>query len=530
MTYLLYDHFNRQLYRLANDQSIPEIENLSQEDLRSYSAVFESASDFTPENLGSGTLVGELELANGGIQSGNYNSGVAGWRINANGDVEFNEGVFRGSVTVAELHIPDENTTAESFHVDSYGNAWWGCTHTQYTSDPENAVAFIKKTGEAKFSDVKVGGATRQFIATDEGMFSFGDGSDGSVTLDGTNTFSWASKSGSIYTMTRDVYCINMDIDSGVTLNPAGYRIFGLGTLTIDGTIERDGNDGGAGTDGTYLVGGTGGTAGAALGDGYLKGSVEGQDGGDGGAPGDYGAGHGNGYAGENGIDGTDTLNSIGYDGSEGGDGGASGSGASSNSPGGVAGAFGDATESNVKLIANWHLQTLLDISTSGSTVKFDNSAGGSSAGGGAGGGTGSAAIGGEAAGGGGGGGASASSGGIIAIYFKDIVISATGTISAVGGTGGDGGDGADAHQGSPTNNQKKGGGGGGGGGAGGNGGQIIIVYNSISNSGTVSVTFGSGGTAGAGGTGLDGGGDGSAGQNGEDGSAGNIRYFKISY
>lgn len=71
-----------------------------------------------------------------------------------------------------------------------------------------------------------------------------GTGIDGSMVLDGTATVSWATLSSNVYTMTRDCYMQTLVIDSGVTLTPAGYRIFCQNTLVNDGSIEIDPIDG----------------------------------------------------------------------------------------------------------------------------------------------------------------------------------------------------------------------------------------------------------------------------------------------
>ena len=90
----------------------------------------------------------------------------------------------------------------------------------------------------------------------------FGNGSDGAVTLDGSTTYAgFSSLAGSVYTLTRDVYATSFTINSGVTLKPVGYRIFVQGTLTNNGTIAANGNNGSAA-----------GTAGGATGNGTLGG------------------------------------------------------------------------------------------------------------------------------------------------------------------------------------------------------------------------------------------------------------------
>lgn len=58
------------------------------------------------------------------IQSSNFVSGSTGWQIKGNGDVEFNNGTFRGALTAATIDIGGSDAT--SFHVDINGNIWAG--------------------------------------------------------------------------------------------------------------------------------------------------------------------------------------------------------------------------------------------------------------------------------------------------------------------------------------------------------------------------------------------------------------------
>lgn len=459
------------------------------------------------------------------LESTNFVTGSSGWRLDADGNLEANNGNFRGditgasgtfsgTVTVSSLNIPNA-TTADSMHVDSAGNTWWGANVANGIS---TALASITKAGVITAKNILIGGASIQYQVVNGGMQSFGDGSDGAAVFNGTDAVTGASRSGTAYTLTRDVYYTDATLSTGVTINPAGYRIFGTGTLTLNGTakIFRDGNAGTIGTAGSNNAnGGAGGAGGAALADGYLKGAVAGKTGGAGGN-----SQISSQTAGTAGTAGANTSNSIGSNGAAAGAGGTGGSSAPTGpSTPGAAGAAGTATASNVLLIANWHLATLLDIGPTGATVKFDNSAGsGSGGGGGAGGNNGS-----NGAGSGGGGGGSGSSGGIIAIYFRAIVIGASASITANGGAGATGGAGGAGDVGSGC-------GGGGGGGAGGNGGQIILVYNTISNSGTLTASAGAAGSGGAHGGdigfGTNHGTDGSA---GAAGTAGTIRQFAIS-
>lgn len=64
-----------------------------------------------------------------------------------------------GTLTASEIHIPDEDTTANSFHVESDGDSFWGCTQSDFTSDNDNASAYVLKTGVAKFQSVTLTGS-----------------------------------------------------------------------------------------------------------------------------------------------------------------------------------------------------------------------------------------------------------------------------------------------------------------------------------------------------------------------------------
>lgn len=86
----------------------------------------------------------------------------------------------------------------------------------------------------------------------------FGSGIDGDVTIS-SNT-----------NLTRDMYYNNLTINSGITLNPNGYRIFVKETLTNNGEIQRNGN---TGEDGSSDGGGNNRRAGAGGGGGGAGGS-----------------------------------------------------------------------------------------------------------------------------------------------------------------------------------------------------------------------------------------------------------------
>ena len=72
----------------------------------------------------------------------------------------------------------------------------------------------------------------------------YGDGSDGSPTWDGSTVVLGITPSASSYTLTRDIYLGSSTINIGISIITNGFRIFCNGTLTNNGIIKWNGNDG----------------------------------------------------------------------------------------------------------------------------------------------------------------------------------------------------------------------------------------------------------------------------------------------
>ncbi len=86
----------------------------------------------------------------------------------------------------------------------------------------------------------------------------YGDGSDGSQTFDGSSVILGITPSGNIYTLARDIFLGSSTVNNGVTIITNSYRIFCSGTLTNNGTIQWNGNDGAATTGGAAVNNSTG--------------------------------------------------------------------------------------------------------------------------------------------------------------------------------------------------------------------------------------------------------------------------------
>lgn len=134
------------------------------------------------------------------------------------------------------------------------------------------------------------------------------DGFDGAVTLDGVVAApSWATKVGTVYTMTRDAFPSALTVTgAAVVLKTANFRLICSGTITTaaGGTINNDGAAGSVSTAtntatpaGSLGAGGSGGAGGTVSGAGAAGGNVTNATGGAGGAgglgPGGAGGGAG---------------------------------------------------------------------------------------------------------------------------------------------------------------------------------------------------------------------------------------------
>lgn len=263
----------------------------------------------------------------------------------------------------------------------------------------------------------------------------FGDGSDGSVTINSGTTV-----------LARTMYYDNLTVSGTGVLNTNGHKIYVRGTLAISGSgsivrVASNGNNGSGGSAG----GGAGGLANVDMG---------GSGGGAGGGAG------GSGLAGSSGNPGGSVGAYTGY-GSGGGNGGEAGSGG----PGGTTAAFTFVPE---RIVRHDHIY-MLNYKQGGQ--------------GGAGGGGGSCPPLGQGGGGGGGG----AGGGVIMIFAANFNNTSSIGVVCRGGNGGNGGN--------ATVGNSRGGGGGGGGG----GGHIYLVTVAVTNLGTLNVSGGNGGNGGNG-------------------------------
>lgn len=421
----------------------------------------------------------------GTITTGTWNANVLSVAYGGTGRSTLTQnGVLYGNGTTGILATP-QGTDGQILGVSSGVPTWQSATI-------DETLAY-DWTGTSTFSGTVLG--------LSNGIF--GDGNDGASTTAGN------------YTLTRDMYFDSLTINSGVILKTAGFKLFVKGTLTVNGTIQFNGNNGANGSNSADNssaggAGGAGGTA-TAISTYSVFTNLAGVAG---------GAGKNTGQAGSPVV-----TNATAYDGYVTQNGVAGAVGGLSNGGSGAQCSQVAGSAANTTMVK--YLGSAYDIVAQINTLKTvaDNAG----------------ATGGCAAnhdtrsvlgsGGGGGGGAGASGGNIV-IFAEKIIIGATGSIEAKGGNGGNGGNSGNA-TGNYTGLQICSTGGGGAGGAGGNGGYITLVYSYLENSGSIVTTGGAGGTFGTAGVSSCTGGvpnvNGTSGNTGNNGSSGSIRYFNVN-
>lgn len=129
------------------------------------------------------------------LVSPNFSSGNSGWKIDEHGNVEFNDGNFRGDITgasgtfsgtITASAIDIGGTDATSWHVDSAGNMWWGAGGSYAASSGQR----ISNTGVIDFSSGTFSGTISAGTITGS-TISGGSISGATLDIGGADSTSW---------------------------------------------------------------------------------------------------------------------------------------------------------------------------------------------------------------------------------------------------------------------------------------------------------------------------------------------------
>ena len=185
---VLYSTYDKNLYRIdtAQGTSLYNPQSISQALLPDQTASLNNSLTIPANLVGSGQTIGTAQMVASSQSVGMTlpNDGNTGfWLGTIDGIPQFAIGnasqylywngtnlTVTGNVSIGSLNIPD-TTTANSFHVDSSGNTWWGAN---IAVGINGATASITSAGLAKFKNIQIGGASLQYQVTNQGYFSFG--------------------------------------------------------------------------------------------------------------------------------------------------------------------------------------------------------------------------------------------------------------------------------------------------------------------------------------------------------------------
>ena len=218
----LYSEFNQLLYREGADQQSTLFAPIEVQGL-----TFDTLNTTDPSALRTGKFVGNMNIADGFLQSENFITGSAGWQITASGIVEFNSGTFRGSLVAGSIDIPD-TTTANSFHVDSSGNAWWGATTLAAST------ASITKAGVLTAVSGVIGGTTISATALTGGIFQTATSGQRVLITATGNRMQFYSSTGLVAdigtsTTTAMLFTLETGIKNGISITGAAHSGTAIG-------------------------------------------------------------------------------------------------------------------------------------------------------------------------------------------------------------------------------------------------------------------------------------------------------------
>lgn len=164
----LYEFVDKSLYRIKDSKEIiddaveKKVSDISPTSVSAVSSSSNSggsssssgATSTTAESITSGEIQGDLSILDGFLESKGFVSGSTGWRISANGNAEFNDGVFRGAISGATIDIGGADTS--SFHVDANGNLWSGAATYNQSTNP----FAVSSAGALRATSGVIGGFT----------------------------------------------------------------------------------------------------------------------------------------------------------------------------------------------------------------------------------------------------------------------------------------------------------------------------------------------------------------------------------
>jgi len=139
-------------------------------------------NETSPSVIGSGEIFGNLSMKDGYLQSSNFVSGSTGWQITAEGDLEANDGVFRGDLSATTGTIGGWNINSTSIYTGTED-------HSGYTANAGDMTLYSDGTDSsihAKNFYINTSGNLVATEATISGVITATSGIIGGTTITST--------------------------------------------------------------------------------------------------------------------------------------------------------------------------------------------------------------------------------------------------------------------------------------------------------------------------------------------------------
>lgn len=125
------------------------------------------------------------------------------WNVTTADTLTISGTLVASTIVGGSIHIPDQDTTANSFHTNTTGTSWWGATETSFTADNNNANAWINADGSARFASVTITGGNLAGLTISSTDLTATSGGNTTIVSSGSTAFTSGPTASPTFTVTQ---------------------------------------------------------------------------------------------------------------------------------------------------------------------------------------------------------------------------------------------------------------------------------------------------------------------------------------